>query len=691
VGKRKCIRRILAVSLVVLVCAAATVAQSHDILSGREVLKARRQQAGPASQPAYEKRHRKMQPADPLMQMIPADSLLCVRVNHFDYTLGQIDRFLAGVSPIPRGASILVRTQLANLLGSPELAGVNTNSSFAFFAMPADTDTNRAEPSLHIFVGAFIPATDYNLLVSSNANVTEPDEKGMSKIASPDMPQMLISPAGDFAFLGPGDDYDRFVRVAEPIRNCKLAALAEALTTEQLNEAAGELVWLYADVGAASGVVAQSFSAQLEVFEVMRQDPNLQSDPSVNTLKKLFEQTNLLTLTVRPKPEVCTFTFSVSANTTAGNVFVPDCEFVRELVSALDAKKPADCGRELETIKTLLAHAEDADFVGLYNLAGLSSFVQTVAPVPLDQADIQTKTGIAFALRLSGNTILADIAIPKEHLTEIAAAFQSEPPESSKHTTAGPQPDNTQPPAKQQPQPITATVRDLGVSRPFRTRPGMYQLPLAVELPEPAVAVRQAEIERAVSICGRDLLPGKKWSRTIHFPILADDHRTVKFDVEFAEPNEWPVNFEELAGTIEYITAGGSKEINLGVMSLEAGAESQLAGFFINHIEQLESGKTLLELAVDLHPAALQAVRIRTGGARKVQARQIGTSSSDDRLLAVELLVQDPLPPKARIILVVYEDIKKHTARFHFVGTPYQRNDPVADKPMDRPPPPRPR
>ena len=38
---------------------------------------------------------------DQLLKMIPAESLFCIRVNHFEYTLSQIDQYLAGVSPMP--------------------------------------------------------------------------------------------------------------------------------------------------------------------------------------------------------------------------------------------------------------------------------------------------------------------------------------------------------------------------------------------------------------------------------------------------------------------------------------------------------------------------------------------------------------------------------------------------------------
>ena len=62
---------------------------------------------------------------DPLLKILPAESLFCLRVNHLEHTIGQVDQFLVGVSPMPMGISLLARMQLANVLGSPELNGVD--------------------------------------------------------------------------------------------------------------------------------------------------------------------------------------------------------------------------------------------------------------------------------------------------------------------------------------------------------------------------------------------------------------------------------------------------------------------------------------------------------------------------------------------------------------------------------------
>ncbi|MHC4482892.1 MAG: hypothetical protein ACYSW4_05030, partial [Planctomycetota bacterium] len=172
--RSKLSRNVVAAGLSVLFAATTILAQTGGTLSGRELLRAIRQRQGQPQKPAYENRVEQpvtpeepaapekptttqppVKPAvvskvivepmtkpagDQLLQMIPAQSMFCVRVNNFDYTLSQIDQFLAGVSPMPMGISMLVRMQLANILGSPELNGVNMSGSFAIFGPILGTD-----------------------------------------------------------------------------------------------------------------------------------------------------------------------------------------------------------------------------------------------------------------------------------------------------------------------------------------------------------------------------------------------------------------------------------------------------------------------------------------------------------------------------------------------------------------------
>jgi hypothetical protein len=48
-----------------------------------------------------------------------------------------------------------------------------------------------------------------------------------------------------------------------------------------------------------------------------------------------------------------------------------------------------------------------------------------MVPVPIPQMDISTKSNIVFAGKAGNGKMVVDIALPKEHLTEIMAAFQT--------------------------------------------------------------------------------------------------------------------------------------------------------------------------------------------------------------------------------------------------------------------------
>ena len=53
--------------------------------------------------------------SDELLGLIPAESVLAVRLNNFDFTLSQLDTYLAGVLPVPIGLSMMARMQFAQI------------------------------------------------------------------------------------------------------------------------------------------------------------------------------------------------------------------------------------------------------------------------------------------------------------------------------------------------------------------------------------------------------------------------------------------------------------------------------------------------------------------------------------------------------------------------------------------------
>ena len=153
--KSNCMRNIIVAGIIILLVTAAVWAGNADILSGRELLRVVRESNGKFAKPSYENRQsisgavteaefvtETKVTGDEILKTIPAESLFVVRINNFSYTLGQIDLFTAGASPMPITASMGVSMMLAELLGSPQLSGVNMSGNFAVFAtaLPVDSE-----------------------------------------------------------------------------------------------------------------------------------------------------------------------------------------------------------------------------------------------------------------------------------------------------------------------------------------------------------------------------------------------------------------------------------------------------------------------------------------------------------------------------------------------------------------------
>jgi hypothetical protein len=97
---------------------------------------------------------------------------------------------------------------------------------------------------------------------------------------------------------------------------------------------------------------------------------------------------------------------------------------IRELIDQVKAGGPKQMGDEMKAALTLLPEADKADFVVTYNFLRLFKMMTAMVPVPIPQMDISTKSNIVFAGKAGNGKMVVDIALPKEHLMEIMAAFQ---------------------------------------------------------------------------------------------------------------------------------------------------------------------------------------------------------------------------------------------------------------------------
>ena len=115
------------------------------------------------------------------IMVIPADSLFCARISKLNTTLGQIDQFLTGVSPV--GVSLVVPAQLAKLLGTAQPKGINMSGDFAAFGpLPGGEGPNPGR------MARLIPVTNYAAFTEENPNVGPPNAQGVSTIRTPVRP-----------------------------------------------------------------------------------------------------------------------------------------------------------------------------------------------------------------------------------------------------------------------------------------------------------------------------------------------------------------------------------------------------------------------------------------------------------------------------------------------------------------------
>ncbi|MHC5213004.1 MAG: hypothetical protein ACYSOO_00265 [Planctomycetota bacterium] len=155
---------------------------------------------------------------DALLNMLPEDCMFCVRINNFNGSLGKLDQYLAGASPVPVSLAMLANLQLGAIIGDPMLTGIDQGGDFALFAIPAQAD--GTEP----IMGILIPVTDYKTFVETNPNCKE-GESGIAALLAPN------SPAGGFALAEVANG--KYAIVVSESEKATLPSLKEAINKKQ--------------------------------------------------------------------------------------------------------------------------------------------------------------------------------------------------------------------------------------------------------------------------------------------------------------------------------------------------------------------------------------------------------------------------------------------------------------------------
>ena len=253
---------------------------------------------------------------DAVLRMIPADSLLCLRINNLDRTLGDLDRYLTGIAPKAVGPE--AKAQLGGLLGNSKLAGVKTDGVFAvFLSAPADA----TEPVVLMQgLSILVPISDYRLFASSSPRLSQPDALGVSSLEGT---PLFAAKAGGFVLIGLSADAGAFAAKAKTITAGAADSLAGVLDENETAQATGSPLWIRANIPAVAKFVGPGLAEKIRGAAagapmipggpMAAPFPKALLDLYAGAAEKLLNEIKSVAITVEPKPDIMRLGFAVAA------------------------------------------------------------------------------------------------------------------------------------------------------------------------------------------------------------------------------------------------------------------------------------------------------------------------------------------------------------------------------------------
>lgn len=258
-----------------------------------------------------------------LMGSIPADSLICVRINKMEDSLGAVNEYLEGIAPESIDAKAMVFSKLGKLLGDERLRGVNRNGNAALFAVMvppqgAGGETANQNPMANMFMGALLPVRNYDNFISRNPNCGQPDDEGISTITVDGRPQGLATRFRRYALLCPPHLREKLPQVKKMMAQRK-RSLVSSLDDNETKLTAASSVWLYLNVKQGAPLIKPMVFGKLEQLKkaVASGQAPMMIDPSGviafygDLLKMVLEGTDCVAIGTWPTPEACKVNFSL--------------------------------------------------------------------------------------------------------------------------------------------------------------------------------------------------------------------------------------------------------------------------------------------------------------------------------------------------------------------------------------------
>ncbi|MBN2589040.1 MAG: hypothetical protein JXA96_04200 [Sedimentisphaerales bacterium] len=328
---------------------------------------------------------------DQALKYVPDNALFCIRINNINKSMTQLDQFLSDVYPI--STSALVKALLPNLLGSPELAGLNMDGSITAFGTILNSQYAQSAEMTNIFAGILVPVTNYQEFINGIANKTPTDDNGVVKLTS--LQNVLVTQLSNYALMTWEANYDNLVKFKN---QTAATTLSSVLDSSEAKQATSEPVWIYGNIEQA----AKTFGPMLTVA-IDGLKSSIASVPSDLTGMDASELQNIMDIYVSMLDtilkEVKTVSISINPTQNALNI--------TKVVNTVPGTKMAKmfATNSAATGNNLLPYLEDGSMM---------SFAFSLnSPILTESIDLQ----VNMLSMLGGDTISKDVI---EKMTSIS-------------------------------------------------------------------------------------------------------------------------------------------------------------------------------------------------------------------------------------------------------------------------------
>ena len=199
----------------------------------------------------------------------------------------------------------------------------------------------------------------------------------------------------------------------------------------------------------------------------------------------------------------------------------------------------------------------------------------------------------------------------------------------------------------------------------FNNWDASYAVSLLVEFSGAVQSVTdETVVETVTADDGASLLPDSDWNRKVHFPKLAKDKTAAILEFKLNLPASGVKGLKELSGHVQYRVSSGTKEIDLGLDGLTAGATGTNLNAEIKSIKEgwQKNGSQEMSLHLKTSPDAIKSMSLVVDG-NKTVLRQNGYGGGNG---AFDFTYESKtnFPANGRLVAEVYDKVQTFEAPF---------------------------